>query len=240
MPLVPVVAAGSDQLLATVSTSMNLGQGDRIRLPGESAFVTVDMAQHQSDGGVNLYVLDGGTPRRVELTAVAAGEVVVLSQDGAADPDRTLAALWSRWMLQAAESVSGTALGSAPLNDYLHQHDAVYGAMLPQPMLRFLLADEPGTGKTIMAGLYLTEASRLGIVNRALVVCPAHLVGKWQDDFSRFFGRELRRITGTRSASMRSRRVLIRGGSRRCTLRPTPSGRDVPAPIRAAPKPRRA
>lgn len=43
--------------------------------------------------------------------------------------------------------------------------------MLPQPMLRFVLADEPGTGKTIMAGLYLTEASWLGIVNRALVVC---------------------------------------------------------------------
>ena len=65
--------------------------------------------------------------------------------------------------------------------------------MLPQPMLRFLLADEPGTGKTIIAGLYLIEASRLGVVNRALVVCPAHLVGKWQDDFSRFFGCELRR-----------------------------------------------
>ena len=98
-------------------------------------------------------------------------------------------------MCQSAESVRGTALGSAPLKPYLHQHEAVYGAMLPQPMLRFLLADEPGTGKTIMAGLYLTEASRLGIVNRALVLCPAHLVGKWQDDFSRFFGRELRRIT---------------------------------------------
>ena len=175
---------------------MNLARGDRVRLPGESTFVTVDMPQPRADGGVDLYVLDGDTPRRVELTAAARAELVVLSQDGAADPDRTLAALWSRWMLQAAESVSGTALGSAPLKDYLHQHDAVYGAMLPQPMLRFLLADEPGTGKTIMAGLYLTEASRLGIVNRALVVCPAHLVGKWQDDFSRFFGRELRRITG--------------------------------------------
>ena len=174
---------------------MNLDQGSRVRLPGESTFVTVDMAQRRAAGGVDLYVLDGGNARRVELTAAQARDVVVLSRDGAADPDRTLAALWSQWMHQAAESVSGTALGSAPLKPYLHQHDAVYGAMLPQPMLRFLLADEPGTGKTIMAGLYLTEASRLGVVNRALVVCPAHLVGKWQDDFSRFFGRELRRIT---------------------------------------------
>ena len=181
--------------MAEVVAPMILDRGNRVRLPGESTFVTIDMAQPRTDGGVDLYVLDGEEARRVELTAAQAGDVVLLSRDGAADPDRALAALWSQWMGQAAESVSGTALGSAPLKPYLHQHDAVYGAMLPQPMLRFLLADEPGTGKTIMAGLYLTEASRLGVVNRALVVCPAHLVGKWQDDFSRFFGRELRRIT---------------------------------------------
>ena len=181
--------------MAGVAAQMNLEPGNRVRLPGESTFVTIDMAQRRADGGVDLYVLDGGNARRVELTAAQASDVVLLSRDGAADPNRTLAALWCQWMHQAAESVSGTALGSAPLQHYLHQHDAVYGAMLPQPLLRFLLADEPGTGKTIMAGLYLTEASRLGIVNRALVVCPAHLVGKWQDDFSRFFGRELRRIS---------------------------------------------
>ena len=181
--------------MAGVDEQMNLSEGDKVRLPGERTFVTVDMAQRRADGGINLYVLDVDVARRVELSAAQVNNVVLLSRDGAADPDRTLAALWSQWMCQAAESVSGTALGSAPLKPYSHQHEAVYGAMLPQPMLRFLLADEPGTGKTIMAGLYLTEASRLGILDRALVVCPAHLVGKWQDDFSRFFGRELRRIT---------------------------------------------
>ena len=67
--------------------------------------------------------------------------------------------------------------------------------MLRQPMLRFLLADEPGTGKTIMGGLWLREAQRLGHVRRALVVCPAHLVSKWQLDFERFLGGGLRRIT---------------------------------------------
>ena len=174
---------------------VNLGEGDLVRLPGETNFVTVDMAQSRVDGGVKLYVLDGGHPRRVELSADKASDVVLLSRDGAADPDRALAGLWSQWMRQASESVAGTALGSAPLKPYLHQHEAVYGTMLPQPILRFLLADEPGTGKTIMAGLYLTEASRLGIVSRVLIVCPAHLIGKWQDDFSRFFGHELRRIT---------------------------------------------
>ena len=61
-------------------------------------------------------------------------------------------------------------LASSPLRPYAHQTNAVYGAMLPQPRLRFLLADEPGTGKTIMAGLYLREMQRLGLVRRALVV----------------------------------------------------------------------
>ncbi len=71
----------------------------------------------------------------------------------------------------------------------------MYEAMLPQVGLRFLLADEPGTGKTIMAGRWLREAQRLGFVNRAIIVSPAHLVTKWQADFERFFGGGLRRIT---------------------------------------------
>ena len=46
-----------------------------------------------------------------------------------------------------------------------------------------------------MAGMYLREMQRLGLVNRALVVCPAHLVTKWQADFERFFDGGLKRIT---------------------------------------------
>jgi SNF2 family DNA or RNA helicase len=71
----------------------------------------------------------------------------------------------------------------------------VYGTMLPQPYLRFLLADEPGTGKTIMADLYLREMQRLGLIKRALIVVLANLATKWQEDFDRFLGGGLRRIT---------------------------------------------
>lgn len=171
-------------------------KGERIRLPGETEYVTVFMCQTHPGGGIELVVTDRERQLRSrELSEQLASEVERLVADGGAKPADTLAGLWTQWMLQAAESVDGTALGSAPLKPFLHQHEAVYGAMLPQPMLRFMLADEPGTGKTIMAGLYATEASRLGIIDRMLVVCPAHLVGKWQDDVNRFFGRDLRRIT---------------------------------------------
>ena len=72
----------------------------------------------------------------------------------------------------AATNAESSAIASTQLRPYAHQTTAVYGAMLPQPLLRFLLADEPGTGKTIMAGLYLREMQRLGLVQRAIVVCP--------------------------------------------------------------------
>ena len=98
-------------------------------------------------------------------------------------------------MTAATTDTSVSALSASSLRPYAHQVSAVYGAMLPQPWLRFLLADEPGTGKTVMAGLYVREMRRLGLIKRALVVVPAGLVSKWQADFDRFFGGGLRRVT---------------------------------------------
>ena len=118
----------------------------------------------------------------------------MVGEDGAASLAVVLAGLWAERMLSWVRSASSTVLPSTPLTPYPHQMAAVYGRMLPQPRLRFLLADEPGTGKTIMSGLWLREAQRLGLVKRALVVCPAHLVHKWKADFERFFGGRLREM----------------------------------------------
>src|SRR5262249_56169216 len=63
-----------------------------------------------------------------------------------------------------------------------HQLEAVYERMLPQVMLRFLLADDPGAGKTIMSGLLIKELRLRDIVERALVVCPSPLTIQWQDE----------------------------------------------------------
>nr|WP_255495461.1 helicase-related protein [Nocardia sp. GTS18] len=98
-------------------------------------------------------------------------------------------------MHAAATNAETSAMASTPLKPYAHQTTAVYGAMLPQPQLRFLLADEPGTGKTIMAGLYIREMLRLGLVHRAIIVCPANLATKWVDDFGRLLGGGLKHLT---------------------------------------------
>ena len=69
-----------------------------------------------------------------------------------------------------------------------HQITAVYGEMLPRQPLRFLLADDPGAGKTIMAGLLIRELMLRGDLERCLVVAPGSLVEQWQDELESKFG----------------------------------------------------
>ena len=68
-----------------------------------------------------------------------------------------------------------------------HQITAVYGEMLPRQPLRFLLADDPGSGKTIMAGLLIKELIARGDLQRCLVVCPGNLAEQWQDELDQRF-----------------------------------------------------
>ncbi|MCX6771521.1 MAG: helicase-related protein [Candidatus Micrarchaeota archaeon] len=65
-----------------------------------------------------------------------------------------------------------------------HQITAVYDTMLNRQPLRFLLADDPGAGKTIMAGLLIKELMARGDVKRCLIVAPGGLVEQWQDELS--------------------------------------------------------
>ena len=63
-----------------------------------------------------------------------------------------------------------------------HQIIGVYGEMLPRQPLRFLLADDPGAGKTIMAGLFIKELIVRGDVRRCLICVPGNLAAQWQDE----------------------------------------------------------
>ena len=68
-----------------------------------------------------------------------------------------------------------------------HQITAVYDSMLPRQPLRFLLADDPGAGKTIMAGLLIKELIARGDLERCLIVCPGSLAEQWQDELNQRF-----------------------------------------------------
>ncbi|RAP35282.1 RNA helicase [Legionella quinlivanii] len=69
-----------------------------------------------------------------------------------------------------------------------HQISAVYEAMLPKQPLRFVLADDPGSGKTIMAGLLIRELIMRGDAKRILIVSPGSLTEQWQDELLEKFG----------------------------------------------------
>lgn len=73
-----------------------------------------------------------------------------------------------------------------------HQITAVYESMLPRQPLRFVLADDPGAGKTIMAGLYIRELVMRADARRILIVAPGSLVEQWRDELFEKFGLEFR------------------------------------------------
>src|SRR5215467_7593012 len=68
-----------------------------------------------------------------------------------------------------------------------HQLEAVYEYLLKLPRVRFLLADDAGAGKTIMAGLLIRELKLRGLAERILVACPANLTFQWQREFKEKF-----------------------------------------------------
>jgi SNF2 family DNA or RNA helicase len=79
------------------------------------------------------------------------------------------------------------ALHTSQVQPLPHQITAVYGEMLTRQPLRFLLADDPGAGKTIMAGLLIRELMVRGELERCLIVAPGSLVEQWQDELANKF-----------------------------------------------------
>jgi SNF2 family DNA or RNA helicase len=76
-----------------------------------------------------------------------------------------------------------------------HQITAVYESMLPRQPLRFVLADDPGAGKTIMAGLYIRELIMRADARRIVIVAPGSLVEQWREEMFEKFGLEFRIFT---------------------------------------------
>ncbi len=150
-----------------------------------------------TDTGIDLIVrrpdgrLDDRTVTHAQFAAARIPE-----NDGRGIAVAALAGLWGRWMQYTSPRLRSAALATRPLRPFAHQDEAVFDHMLPQPRLRFLLADEPGTGKTIMTGMYLAEGRRRGLIpGPTILVVPAHLVQKWQEELEDFFGISPSRLT---------------------------------------------
>lgn len=118
------------------------------------------------------------------------GQFTVRRVTFAADGERFRLAVLAERIRAAAQFDPHFAIGMSQIDPLPHQIDAVYNHLLRSPRIRFLLADDPGAGKTIMAGLLLKELQQRGVVERTLVVAPANLTMQWQDELSTRFGEE--------------------------------------------------
>ena len=79
------------------------------------------------------------------------------------------------------------AMNTSKVDPLPHQIEAVYGYILKKPRIRFLIADDPGAGKTIMAGLLIKELKIRNLVKRILIVAPGHLKDQWRRELKERF-----------------------------------------------------
>jgi superfamily II DNA or RNA helicase len=167
--------------------------GQRISLPGHFLEpVTLEAVRAIGSGFECRVRLADGTP---DEAIISAQEAAALVGQTITEPTLVLTANAEkiRLLVESARirlayahdrqfAVSLSGIRTLP-----HQIEAVYMKMLPQPRLRFLLADDPGAGKTIMAGLLIKELKLREAIERILVLCPAPLTIQWQDEMQRWF-----------------------------------------------------
>lgn len=134
---------------------------------------------------------DGGTGARTITDVDAAHLEPAGDFDSAppfdADPDEFRLAAEALRIKYAALYDPMVAVNASDVDPLPHQIRAVYEELLPRIPLRFLLADDPGAGKTIMAGLYLKELILRSDCERAIIVAPGGLVEQWREELSQRF-----------------------------------------------------
>ena len=120
-----------------------------------------------------------------ELDALSRQLAPTRKLDGAALPFYLATECWRIRLAYLHDPL--LALGVSRVDALPHQLEAVYEHMLRQPSLRFMLADDPGAGKTIMAGLLLKELKLRGVIDRTLIVAPSPLRTQWQREMREKF-----------------------------------------------------
>ncbi len=157
----------------------------------DAAVTVVNLQWHGSDALTMIYRAPSGTVTEEILYRhdEARLEILEVGRPWSFDGDGALFRLVSEaYRIRLAHLFDPVLAVHTSLVDPLpHQITAVYEEMLPRQPLRFLLADDPGAGKTIMAGLLIKELIARGDLKRCLIVCPGSLVEQWQDELHRRF-----------------------------------------------------
>ena len=135
---------------------------------------------------------NSGQFREVTLTSEDIGRLNAIEPNASYDGDGELLklALQAYSLGIAHEFDPYFGLSISRVDPLPHQLEAVYEYFMKLPSVRFLLADDAGAGKTIMAGLLIRELKLRGLVDRMLVVCPANLTFQWQRELLEKFDQQ--------------------------------------------------
>ena len=136
--------------------------------------------------------------RQAMLTADDIAELEIIDTTPAFDGDGRLLrlGLQAHALGIAHEFDPYFSLSISKVDPLPHQLEAVYEYFIRLPTVRFLLADDAGAGKTIMAGLLIRELKLRGLIERILVVCPANLSFQWQRELSEKFEQQFMVLKG--------------------------------------------
>lgn len=170
----------------------NLTPGTAVRGIAPGRIVTIEAAKWYGDNVVEVTYKDSQGNLGSQLVyrdQEPSLEIVEHGRPWSFDGDGELLKLVSEaYRIQLAYLFDPLlAVHTSVIEPLPHQITAVYEEMLPRQPLRFLLADDPGAGKTIMAGLFIKELLVRGDLKRCLIVCPGNLVEQWQDELYRKF-----------------------------------------------------
>ena len=177
--------------------------GQKINLPGHFNEPVILEAVRDIFGGYELQVrlMDGSLDEAIlspEEADKIMGKLEGKPKAELADAEKIRLLIESARIRLAYAHDSQFAVSISGIRTLPHQIEAVYMKMLPQPRLRFLLADDPGAGKTIMAGLLLKEMKLREAIERVLILCPAPLAIQWQDELLRWFGETFEPVDSAR------------------------------------------
>lgn len=165
-----------------------LSPGTRLRLPGSGTLVELLHVRPGTFWELTYRGEDGPGVLTLAEDELDQLELVKEPDRGAFDTDPRLFRLGiEARRIQIAFAHDMAALAVSNIQPLPHQLEAVYGEFLTQPRLRFLLADDAGAGKTIMAGLYMKELELRKVGDRILVVSPANLRPQWTRELEERF-----------------------------------------------------
>ena len=183
-----------------LSNTSTISEGQILTGPQFSEPVRVETARADGPASWVLGVVGIKTERfrRVTLTDGDLAQITIQSATLAFDGDPNLLRLGLQaYALGIAfEFDPYFGLSISRVDPLPHQLEAVYEHLLKLAQVRFLLADDAGAGKTIMAGLLVRELKLRGLIERILVVCPANLAFQWQRELKEKFDEKFEIVKG--------------------------------------------